>query len=326
MNKAKIIILAFLSWELHAAEPVELSLALKDTRDQIESGHRIKRELDVFFDNFRLQLFLKYNEPFLTIVLRDPLKKSSIDYMSPDWLDDCLFFVADLSNSSAELELVNAKPKGCGLPKAKKGTFLMGLSEALIRNLDIKNTTLIDISDIECEESGESAKLSLLRIMQNKNTWYENFGYRPIDADDFKKAILVLKDIGLLDLRPEIERSIKIITEKAQSESKYERRPYDAYIKAYKMRMKSLVKSLKEFSEISASKKISDYLAWLWSKDCSEYIKVTELIFPPFLAEWPSSREGVKNAPSWWPSYSKFLSGLNQMIKEKYSTCPMCGY
>lgn len=317
MNRFKMFFLIFIFWQswavaLHPTVSSELE-KLQDliTAKDLKRDESLEGQLDVVFQGVRLPLFYKLENQLLSLVLRDPKEPSNINFLSATWDTDCLFISADLKNKLAGLTLIDATPK-CPIPEKKRGTFLMNLSDELIQGLGMRESDLLDSSELRCEKAKASTSLGLLSIMQKGQTWYEGFGYRSgvnIAGYNLRDIANALRLIPIKGLYPELLKAKPFIENKvAFADNPYLAEQYRTYLANFTNSMKTLNASVAAFSQARSATNIAAFLTWLWSYDCAAYIVVTDLVFPSFAV---MSKEG-EGAP-WWYNFSllqKFLSGI----------------
>lgn len=293
----------------YAVIPLEVSAAVAQMKPLLSAKRPFHGSSPIVFKGVKFPVFYQFKGPELTVVISDAMKKSA-NLSSSDWLYDCLFLVANVENKTAKLDLVNAKPAGCPIPSERRGTFLMEFSDELIKQLGMKKSSLVDASEIECKKSDKSTIFSFLRIMQKGSTWYEGFGYKPIDTA-YNKNVEYLRNIPVVILVDVMEKSKAGITQRASLGTKSEQESYKEYLTSFDSRLEVLKTKIAEFSTKTDSKNLANFLSWLWDNNCSDYIEVKEFLFPEFTYGYAN----IVNAPPWWDTFGSLLKSMNKLEK-----------
>jgi hypothetical protein len=175
----------------------------------------------------------------------------------------CLALDLDLDTPTANLGWIGTQESACPIPGKKGGECLLNLAEAVAKAAGKKSVSLIDASDIKCPINRQQTNLGRLKLYQTGHTWYAQKGYVSDDEPTYEKSIHEFRKYPLDAL---LKNLTQITPRKDTAHSR-----------------QILARESEEFLAPKKGDTVSDFMAWLWKKDCSAYMDVDTFITSPFM-------------------------------------------
>ncbi len=197
---------------------------------------------------------------------------------------NCLAIRMEVGDPTAHLTWLSTKEAACPLPSENAAQCLMSLAEQIARAAGKRSIQLYDGSTIRCPVNRAEASLRRLKMYQEGRTWYQKFGYVAVRKDKHAAKMTKLNTYKLrtlLDVLPQMTGE-ELSTDQSTKLLIYE--------------------EAEEFfdSGFAKTSTVSQFMTWLWIKDCTRYITIDRFITDPsrrleFSRNFPSDLQFVKD-------------------------------
>lgn len=224
--------------------------------------------------------------------------------------ENCLYVEIDIIEKNAHIHTINVEGNECPLSMSSQGSFLLQLVDEISIQLGLKTVMLVDDSHIKC--NGMTVSLEFLSFMKYGKSWYERHGFS-YENKEKKDIINNIRNTSLNKIRNflstfDTNKQLELKTQWTEEclDTLYTMHPElsnQDYLDSLdensweKKRLKEIIEEDYEFSKlpdkiknflriISEYKKeydkdtLSDFLTYVWSKNCSDYVDILSVLYP----------------------------------------------
>ena len=223
---------------------------------------------------------------------------------------NCLRLVINNAQKIADVNTIEVDENDCPLSMSSQGSFLLHLVDEICIQLGVTTIELLDDSHIKC--NGIEVSLEFLSLMKYGKSWYERHGFFYKNKE--KKVIInnirntsvnkIRNFLSTFDTNKQLELKTQWIQKTLEKWyalfPDFKNQDYVDSLdeKSWeKERIKNIMEEDYNFSElpdkikkflriISEYKKeydkdtLSDFLTYVWSKNCSDYVDIVSVLYP----------------------------------------------